>query len=255
MPGDYFLIFRPKYIVAGDYFWTKRVTDHLIIAVADCTGHGVPGAFMSMLGVSFLNEIVIKSDVTQANQVLNHLRLYIIDTLKQKGISGEQKDGMDMSLCVINVKTLELQYAGANNPLYIVRGGQNPQGLTKPEPLQNLEGLEEIKGDKMPVAIYERMNDFTNHIIHLKTGDKIYMFSDGYADQFGGVKGKKFMYKPFKRLIAETSNLSIKEQGNHLEKVLSEWTEHKDFNTGTSYEQTDDITVFGLEIKHNNYIL
>jgi len=255
MPGDYFLIFRPKYIVAGDYFWTKRVTDHLIIAVADCTGHGVPGAFMSMLGVSFLNEIVRKTDITQANHVLNHLRLYIIDALKQKGISGEQKDGMDMSLCVINVKTLELQYAGANNPLYIVRGGQNPQGLTKPEPLQNLEGLEEIKGDKMPVAIYERMNDFTNHIIHLKTGDKIYMFSDGYADQFGGVKGKKFMYKPFKRLIAETSNLSIKEQGNHLEKVLSEWTEHKDFNTGTSYEQTDDITVFGLEIKHNNYIL
>jgi len=154
-----------------------------------------------------------------------------------------------MSLCVINVKTLELQYAGANNPLYIVRGGQNPQGLTKPEPLQNLEGLEEIKGDKMPVAIYEKMDDFTNHNIKLNSGDRIYMFSDGFADQFGGVKGKKFMYKPFKRLLAETSNLPIKEQGNHLEKVLSEWTEHKDFNTGTSYEQTDDITVFGLELK------
>ena len=254
MPGDYFLIFRPKYIVAGDYFWTKRVTDHLIIAVADCTGHGVPGAFMSMLGVSFLNEIVRKSDVTQANQVLNHLRLYIIDTLKQKGISGEQKDGMDMSLCVINVKTLELQFAGANNPLYIIRNSnlkvlEQNNKLSEIQNLKVLDNIEEIKGDKMPVAIYEKMDDFTNHNIKLNSGDRIYMFSDGFADQFGGVKGKKFMYKPFKRLLAETSNLPIKEQGNHLEKVLSEWTEHKDFNTGTSYEQTDDITVFGLELK------
>jgi len=207
-----------------------------------------------MLGVSFLNEIVIKSDVTQANQVLNHLRLYIIDTLKQKGISGEQKDGMDMSLCVINVKTLELQFAGANNPLYIIRNSnlkvlEQNNKLSEIQNLKVLDNIEEIKGDKMPVAIYEKMDDFTNHNIKLNSGDRIYMFSDGFADQFGGVKGKKFMYKPFKRLLAETSNLPIKEQGNHLEKVLSEWTEHKDFNTGTSYEQTDDITVFGLELK------
>ncbi|OFX34033.1 MAG: hypothetical protein A2X08_11020 [Bacteroidetes bacterium GWA2_32_17] len=264
MLGEYFLIFKPKYIVAGDFFWTTQITTMghatlLIVAVADCTGHGVPGAFMSMLGVSFLNEIVRKSDVTQANQVLNHLRLYIIDTLKQKGISGEQKDGMDMSLCVINVKTLELQFAGANNPLYIIRNSnlkvlEQGNKLSEIQNLKVFDNIEEIKGDKMPVSIYEKMNDFTNHIVNLKTGDRIYMFSDGFADQFGGVKGKKFMYKPFKRLIAETSNLPIKEQGNHLEKVLSEWTEHKDINTGTSYEQTDDITVFGLELMNGKYI-
>ncbi len=245
MLGDYFLIFKPKDIVAGDYFWTKKVNEYLIIAVADCTGHGVPGAFMSMLGVSFLNEIVRKPDVTQANDILHYLRLYVIDALKQKGRFGEQKDGMDMSICVINVNTLELQYAGANNPLYIIRKNISEKGKNESDPL---DLIEEIKADKMPVAIYEKMNDYTNHSINLEVGDKIYLFTDGYADQFGGVKGKKYMYKPFKRLLAETSDLSIKEQGDQLEKVLYDWINHKDKLTSSAFDQTDDITVFGLEI-------
>ena len=247
--GDYFLIFKPKHIVAGDYFWTKQVNNSLIIAVADCTGHGVPGAFMSMLGVSFLNEIVRKTEITQANQVLIHLRLHIIEALKQKGRSGEQKDGMDMAICVIDTSTLKLQYAGANNPLYIIRKDMDTSHKTEKG---SLSFIEEIKADKMPVAIYEKMEDYTNHYFDLHTGDKLYMFSDGFADQFGGPNGKKFMYKPFKRILIETKDLPVKDQGDILENKLKEWINHIDPYSGIEYEQTDDITVFGLEIKNRN---
>ncbi|PIV58221.1 MAG: hypothetical protein COS14_10775, partial [Bacteroidetes bacterium CG02_land_8_20_14_3_00_31_25] len=131
--GEHFILFKPKDVVSGDFYWTTKVNNWLIVTVADCTGHGVPGAFMSMLGISFLNEIVRKQEVTQANQVLNELRKEVINALQQRGKTGEQKDGMDISLLVVNTETNECQWAGANNPLYIVRGGQNPQGLTKPE--------------------------------------------------------------------------------------------------------------------------
>ena len=212
----------------------------LIVTVADCTGHGVPGAFMSMLGISFLNEIVRKQEVTQANHVLNELRKEVINALQQKGVSGEQKDGMDISLLVVNTETNECQWAGANNPLYIVRGGQNPQGLTKPEPVQNLEGLEEIKGDKMPIAIYERMDDFTNHEFKVTKGDCLYLFSDGLADQFGEPKGRKFMYKQFKDLLITNCNMPMLQQKEILEISINNWM--------NGYEQIDDITILGLKI-------
>ena len=212
----------------------------LIVTVADCTGHGVPGAFMSMLGISFLNEIVRKQEVTQANHVLNELRKEVINALQQKGVSGEQKDGMDISLFVVNTETNECQWAGANNPLYIVRGGQNPQGLTKPEPLQNLEGLEEIKGDKMPIAIYRRMDKFTNNKVQLHKGDQVYLFSDGFIDQFGGQKGKKFLCKQFKQLLLNNANKPMTEQSAIIEKTLNEWIGNN--------EQVDDITILGLKL-------
>ena len=212
----------------------------LIVTVADCTGHGVPGAFMSMLGISFLNEIVRKQEVTQANHVLNELRKEVINALQQKGVSGEQKDGMDISLLVVNTETNECQWAGANNPLYIVRGGQNPQGLTKPEPLQNLEGLEEIKGDKMPIAIYRRMDKFTNNKVQLHKGDQVYLFSDGFIDQFGGQKGKKFLCKQFKQLLLNNANKPMTEQSAIIEKTLNEWIGNN--------EQVDDITILGLKL-------
>jgi len=246
--GEHFILFKPKDIVSGDFYWATQTRGHvtlLIVAVADCTGHGVPGAFMSMLGISFLNEIVRKQEVTQANHVLNELRKEIINALQQKGVSGEQKDGMDISLLVVNTETNECQWAGANNPLYIVRGGQNPQGLTKPVPLQNLEGLEEIKGDKMPIAIYERMEPFTNHEFKVENGNCLYLFSDGFADQFGGAKGKKFMYKQFKEILVQTcpgTSQQIKtmnEQKEILDKIINEWIGNN--------EQIDDITVLGIK--------
>ncbi|NSW46611.1 MAG: SpoIIE family protein phosphatase, partial [Bacteroidales bacterium] len=230
--GEHFILFKPKDIVSGDFYWTTQIDNMLIVAVADCTGHGVPGAFMSMLGISFLNEIVRKKEMTKANDVLNELRKEIINALQQKGIAGEQKDGMDIALIAINKNTLQCQFAGANNPLYLVRKAQN-------EPTANYE-LTEYKGDKMPVAIYIIMNNFTNYEFQLEQGDILYLFSDGYADQFGGEHGKKFMYKRFKELILANAHKPMNEQKQAFEETIVQW-----IGNG---EQTDDITVVGIKI-------
>ena len=242
--GEHFILFKPKDIVSGDFYWTTQITTMghaplLIVAVADCTGHGVPGAFMSMLGISFLNEIVRKQEVTQANQVLNELRKEVINALQQRGKTGEQKDGMDISLLVVNTETNECQWAGANNPLYII----HTSDLTT---FQKLSNLEEVKGDKMPIAIHPVMSDFTNHEFKVEKGDCLYLFSDGFADQFGGPKGKKFMYKQFKEILVQTCPgmsqqiKTMNEQKEILEKVINEW-----IGNG---EQVDDITIVGIKI-------
>jgi len=215
----------------------------LIVTVADCTGHGVPGAFMSMLGVSFLNEIVRKKEVTKASEVLDYLRISIIEALQQKGSLEEQKDGMDISLVVIDNSQFSInnyylaQWAGANNPLYIVKNEEN----TKLDELStfNFE-LYELKPDKMPVAIFEHMNPFTNHEIQLFKGDSIYLTSDGFQDQFGGSKGKKFMSKQLKQLFINNCHLSMMEQKLVMEKAMIEWR--------GDYEQIDDITILGMKI-------
>ncbi|PLX01527.1 MAG: hypothetical protein C0594_13065 [Marinilabiliales bacterium] len=237
--GDHFIIFRPCSVVSGDFYWTTKQDQLLVVAVADCTGHGVPGAFMSMLGISFLNEIVRKQGVISASAILNNLRLSIIDALKQTGEEGTQRDGIDMSLAVIHRETNLCNWSGAYNPLWIVRSDSK---LEKFPDLANM--VYEMKGDKMPVAIHDKMNDFTNHVIQLSEKDRIYLFSDGFPDQFGGQNGKKFKSKSFKRLIAETSNLSIVEQGKELEKAFDSWRNYD----GKDYAQTDDVTVIGLEI-------
>ena len=230
--NEHFILFRPKDIVSGDFFWVTRVNKWLILTAADCTGHGVPGAFMSMLGISFLNEIVRKKEVTQANHILNELRKSVIESLQQKGLSGEQQDGMDMSLCVINTETNLCQFAGAHNPLYLIRNGE----------------LIETKGDKMPVSIHVHMREFTNHEIQLKKNDCIYLFSDGFVDQFGGDKGRKFKAKSFKQLLVEKSGLSMQEQKNALEEAMNTWVGYTDENSEPLYEQLDDITVIGIKI-------
>ncbi|MBI4646039.1 MAG: SpoIIE family protein phosphatase, partial [Bacteroidia bacterium] len=231
---DYFVLYRPKDIVSGDFYWATLVNEWLIVTVADCTGHGVPGAFMSMLGVSFLNEIVRKKEVTKASEVLDHLRDSIIEALQQKGQSGEQKDGMDISIIAINTVTLEMQFAGAYNPLYIIRRSKNLSGF------ENLTGLEEVKGDKMPVAIFENMKPFTNQTIQLSKGDTIYLTSDGYEDQFGGPKGKKFLAKQLKELFLSIAAQSMDEPKKILETTFDNWK--------GEHEQIDDVTVVGLKI-------
>ncbi|MBI4649562.1 MAG: tetratricopeptide repeat protein [Bacteroidia bacterium] len=228
---EWFVLFRPKDIVSGDFYWATRINEWLIVTVADCTGHGVPGAFMSMLGVSFLNEIVRKKEIIKASQVLENLRESIIDALQQKGKEGEQQDGMDIAFCAINTTSRVLQYAGAKNPLYIVE-------TRHASSLQYQ--LTEIKADKIPVGIYINMEPFTHNEILLNQGDIIYLASDGYIDQFGGENRKKLLNKRFKEILIQISNEPMNIQKEILEQTFENW---KGENA-----QIDDVTVLGLKI-------
>ena len=245
IPGEHFILFKPKDIVSGDFYWATRVKEWLVVTVADCTGHGVPGAFMSMLGVSFLNEIVGKKGITSAGEILNFLRGSIIEALQQTGQQNEQKDGMDIALCSVNTLTLKLEFAGAYNSLYIVRNAGNEaksdNAGVKAEGSKPL--LEELKGDKMPIAIYDNMEPFINYEMQLNKGDCIYLASDGYEDQFGGPNDKKFKSRNLKELLIMIADQSMTEQGKILDQKLGEWmTSH-----GRIYEQVDDITVLGIK--------
>ncbi|MDA3894419.1 MAG: tetratricopeptide repeat protein [Salinivirgaceae bacterium] len=222
---EHFILFRPRDIVSGDYYWMNKIDNKVILVAADCTGHGVPGAFMSMLGVSFLNEIVNKNNTVQPSLILNQLRDQVKRTLDQTGKEGEAKDGMDIAICVINFDTMLLEYAGAYNPLYLFRNGE----------------LLETKGDKMPIGIYIREKDsFTNHEIQLEKGDTFYIFSDGYADQFGGPNGGKFKSRPFKELLAKIQHNSMLEQWEILESTIDDWR--------GDIDQIDDMIILGVRV-------
>ncbi len=235
---DVFISFIPKDVVSGDFYWWTKINDKIVIAAADCTGHGVPGAFMSMLGISLLNEIVKKENITTPNLILNRLRKEIVSSLKQEGKLFEQKDGMDISLISVNTKTNEMEYAGANNSLYII--SQNKISQTNIKNQLSLDGFYEVKPDNMPISIYARMDNFTNHKIKLQKNDIIYLFSDGFADQFGGVKGKKFKYKKFKQLLFNISQKPMSEQQNILEETFYSWK--------GNLNQIDDILVMGIKL-------
>ena len=226
--SDFFILFKPKDVVSGDFYWFGKAGKHLIVTVADCTGHGVPGAFMSMLGISLLKEIVIKEEISKSDEILNILRDEIIKALGQTGASGEQKDGMDISLCSIHTETLELEWSGANLPCLIVRNGE----------------MTELKGDKMPIAIYEKMDKFSVKKFGLQKNDIIYLSGDGYHDQFGGPNNKKFMSKRFKELLVSISGKPMDEQRKILNETIEDWESGYE----TKYQQTDDITVMGIKI-------
>jgi|GEM_PF-3795260 len=222
---DNFILYKPKEIVSGDFYWGFRKQNKIVIAAADCTGHGVPGAFMSMLGHALLNEILNNIEVKNAATILNLLRDEVINTLRQKGMIGETSDGMDISLCVIDIETGKLDYAGANNPLYLIRDNS----------------LSIVQADKMPIGInYESDKLFTNKTIEIKKGDYLYFFSDGYADQFGGRKRKKYMYGPFQQLLLRNHNLPMDLQKEILNNTFEKW---KGAN-----EQIDDVLVVGLHL-------
>ena len=223
--SDHFIFFKPRDIVSGDFYWMKQINGLTIITAADCTGHGVPGAFMSMLGMTLLNEIVRKKDITQANHVLDELRNEIKNSLRQTGKEGEAKDGMDLALCVIDHKSKTMQYAGAYNPLYLYRNNE----------------LMEIKADRMPIGIYVKdTNEFTNHEIKLKKGDTFYLFSDGYVDQFGGEKGMKFKTRAFKQLLLEIHQKPMQDQKETLENTFTRWK--------GKHEQIDDVLIIGIKM-------
>ncbi len=224
---DVFLFWRPRDIVSGDYYWMRRIGDTVIFTVADCTGHGVPGAFMSMLGVAFLNEICATfTPDTKPAQILEEMRRKVIATLKQTDNATEQKDGMDMALCILNLSTMKMQFSGANNGMYHVRGSE----------------LTEYKAVRNPIGIYPRMKPFENSDVDIQHGDYIYMFSDGFADQFSE-EGKKYTSKRMRQLLADINaqTKSASEQAKLLNAALNEWK--------GNYHQMDDILIGGYCIK------
>lgn len=222
---DSFLLYLPKDIVSGDFYWIAESQDYIFYATADCTGHGVPGGFMSMLGASLLNEIVTENKVTEPAGILLTMRERIIAALKQKGESGENKDGMDMVLCRLSRNSRSLVFAAANNPLWVMRNGE----------------LIEFGGDKQAVGIGEKnAAPFRQQEFVLEPNDVIYTFTDGYADQFGGEKGKKYKYGKLKTLLKDIHSLDTQKQKDCLQKEFNSWR--------GNLEQVDDVLMIGVRI-------
>lgn len=228
---EFFIYYRPKDIVSGDFYWISEKEDKVIVAAVDCTGHGVPGGFMSMLGVAFLNEIVNKIIgnkhiyTLQANEILNQLRDKVIEALNQTGKEDDSKDGMDMALCIIDYENMNLQFSGANNPLFLVRDSE----------------LQVIPGDKISVSYDSYVSkSFTNHELKFKNGDMIYLSTDGYRDQFGGKKDAKFSSRRFRELLTSIANDESPIQKLILQDTLNKWMGEND--------QIDDILVIGIRL-------
>jgi serine phosphatase RsbU (regulator of sigma subunit) len=222
---DYFILYKPLDIVSGDFYWMDRINNTIYVAVADCTGHGVPGAFMSMLGISLLNIIVKETKNLTPNEILNRLRESIMAMLSQNVKRSETKDGMDIALCSIDLDKHMLQFAGAYNPLCLFRNGE----------------LIELKADRMPVGVHtHELNMFSNQEMDVQPGDMIYMFSDGYPSQFGGPSDQKYMTKNLKHFLAKISDKNLKTQHKLLEQNLIEWQ--------GECHQVDDILVLGFKV-------
>ncbi len=223
---QHFVLWKPRDIVSGDFYWMIQKDNKVIIAAADCTGHGVPGAFMSIMGISFLNEIANSKDIITAAEILNRLRNNVITSLNQEGAETDTKDGMDISLCIYDFDNMMMQFAGAYNPLYMIREGE----------------LSVIKADRMPIGVHDRSNqEFTNMEFSIHKGDIFYILSDGYIDQFGGPKGKKFMTKRFKELLLEIYMKPMAEQKEILWNTILDWR--------GDIEQIDDIIIIGIKVE------
>jgi serine phosphatase RsbU (regulator of sigma subunit) len=224
---QHFILYRPCAGVSGDFYWVRLINQKIIAAAADCTGHGVPGALVSMLGTALLNEIVpylaAQFQFTPGN-ILDELRTEVKTALKQIGQISDQKEGMDISLCIIDPLNKQLQYAGAYHPLYLIRDNQ----------------LTEVKGDKMPIGIHRKEQPFTSHNIPFQKGDMIYLFSDGFVDQFSEKKKEKFMRRNFKKLLIEINQEPVSKQKEQLISRLEEWK--------GNLAQVDDILIFGIRL-------
>ncbi len=228
-----FILFKPRDIVSGDFYWftgthsaAQPENELLVVAAVDCTGHGVPGAFMSIIGHTLLNRTVNNPEIATPADALNFINREIKKTLNQKAYEAAIRDGMDIALSVIDFKNLSLSFAGANNPLYIVRAGE----------------LIELKATKQPISASSDIEPFpfTNETFSLQKGDAIYLFTDGFADQFGGPRGKKFMYKQFRESLVTVQNLTMEEQKKQLYQILLDWR--------GELEQVDDVLIIGIKI-------
>ncbi len=238
-----FILFNPKDIVSGDFYWLATKDDKILFAAVDCTGHGVPGAFMSIVGHNLLDKIVGEYGITNPAKILGELNKGVANTLKKETGQEGIRDGMDIALCCFDKKNKTLEYAGAYNPLYIISKEQLKTDLNLVPTAQNEAGLKlyEIKGDRFPIGNYsEETKSFTNNTLQLNAGDTIYLFSDGYADQFGGKNGKKFRYKQFKELLLEMNDLPMEQQKQKLETEFNQWM--------GQHEQIDDVIVIGSRL-------
>ncbi len=216
-----FILYRPRDIVSGDFYWFAEKNGEKIFAVADCTGHGIPGAFMSLIGISSLNQIVIEKGITTPATILDMLRDQVIKSFNQADEESHRRDGMDIS--VLKISDGKITFAGANNPCLLLRGSE----------------IITYTPDKQPVGFHEHATSFNEQTILTQKGDTFYLFSDGIVDQFGGEKGKKLKIKYFKEWLIETSSLSMKEQKKIIEEKLVKWKR--------GFDQTDDILVAGIK--------
>ncbi len=221
--NESFILYNPKAIVAGDFYWMEVVSNNFVcIAAADCTGHGVPGAMISVVCSNALNRCVKEFGLTEPGKILDKARELVIETFEKS--ESEVKDGMDISLCVINTDTNEVSWAGANNPLWYLKD----------------DVINEIKSDKQPIGKYGQIKPFTTHHLQLHKGAILYLFTDGYADQFGGEKGKKFKYAKFKELLLSIQNKNMSEQKEILNQTFDSWR--------GSLEQVDDVCIIGIKL-------
>ncbi|MES2764086.1 MAG: SpoIIE family protein phosphatase [Bacteroidota bacterium] len=238
---DSFLYYQPKDIVAGDFYWAEKIGDTFYIAAADCTGHGVPGALVSVVCCNALNRSVKEFKETEPGKILDRTRELVLESFSKSG--GDIKDGMDISLLSIKQVPFghEVNWAGANNPLWYVKSS-----VSSSVTLSGLEGqvdnkeLIEIKADKQPIGKTDNPVPFTTHLLNINKGDILYLFTDGYADQFGGPKGKKFKYKQFEDLLVASNKLALEEQCSLISKELNNWK--------SDLEQVDDICVIGIRL-------
>lgn len=231
---EYFVLFKPKDVVSGDFYWVNAKDNKVFFTAIDCTGHGVPGAFVSIVAHGNLQRSLIFFGLKTPAEILDKVNEGVVEMFTKESnitdpdsgapLENSIKDGMDMALCALDRQNMKLEFSGANNPMYLVRQGT----------------LTEIKGDKQPVGHYTYRKNFTNHVIDVVKGDVIYLFSDGYADQFGGPKEKKFKYAPLKELFASICQKPMDEQKEILNKVFEEWK-------GMG-EQTDDICLMGVRV-------
>ena len=219
-----FVFYKPKDIVAGDFYWMHKIGDTILYAAADCTGHGVPGAMVSVVCYNALNRAVKEYGLTKPSDILNKTSELVIDAFRRDENQRDINDGMDIALCSIDFKKKQLQYSGANNPLYLFREGE----------------LIEVKANKRSVGASYRKENFINHIVNLNKDDCVYTFSDGYADQFGGPKGKKFMLKRFRKLLLSINDLSMEDQHQKIKEEFYTWK-------GDIF-QIDDVCVIGVKI-------
>ena len=221
---EYFIYYKPRDIVSGDFYWIEKIQNKIVVVAADCTGHGVPGAFMSMLGISLLNELTTSDKIETPGKILDELRNKVKIYLRQTGKMEENKDGMDMAMIIIDTDTWSAKFSGANNPIYIIRDHQ----------------FMEFKPTRNPIGIYLNELPFKTEEIQLHKNDSLYLFSDGYIDQFGGEKGLRLKSAKFKELLLSISEKSMKEQHTMLDEVYHNWK--------GNHEQVDDILILGLKI-------
>lgn len=256
---NHFLLFRPRDIISGDFYWTAQVDGIRFIAVADCTGHGVPGGFMSMLGISLLNEIVKREGLTRPDQILNLLRIHIINALQQESMAEQIRDGMVISLCAIyqlpedeENNTLTLEYAGAHNPIYIASSPRslNSLNLEEVELIESTESciLYQLRADSMPIAMHFKLDPYSLKRVKLFKNDMLYLFTDGITDQIGGEENKKFSSHGLRNLFIANWQQKPDEQLRIIENTINDWMNVPSPLNGQVYDQIDDICVMGIRV-------